>query len=94
MEEGWFKPAGGSGVGVSRLRDWARDKRDETCRWMRCGGGEKEAYRGCLIFWMDVVLYYDRKYWMKARFGKWPEKLQPTVRNHGGELLLKREGST
>lgn len=75
MEEGWFKLVGGSGVGVSRLRDWVRDKRDEICRWMRCGGGEKEVYRGCFIFWMDVVFYYDRKYWMKVRFGKWLEKL-------------------
>lgn len=30
---------------------------------------------------------------MRARFGEWPEKLQPTVTNHRSELWLKREGN-
>lgn len=28
---------------------------------------------------------------MRARLGEWPEKLQPAVRKHSSELLLKRE---
>lgn len=28
---------------------------------------------------------------MRARFGKWPEKLQPTVGNHRNELLPKEK---
>lgn len=30
---------------------------------------------------------------MKASFGERPEKLQPTVKSHGRELLLQREGA-
>lgn len=36
-------------------------------------------------------LYYNRRHWMQAKLGEWPEELQPTVRKHSSELLLKRE---
>lgn len=70
-----------------------RGKRGETCRWVGFGVWGRRRYIGDALFSGQMwCLYHDRRHWMKASFGERPEKLQPTVKNHGSELLLQREG--
>lgn len=85
VEEGRIKPGGGSGVTTA---NWETGQGQE--RWdLQMYGLE-----GIALFsgWM-WCLYSDRRCWMRASFGKWPERLQPTVRNCSNELLSKRERS-